>query len=95
MVRAIWNNMVLAESDQTIEFDNTIYFPPDSVNPQYLKRSPLTTLSYWKGKAQYFNVDVNGRVNHAAAWTYPRPWWLARAIKNYIAFWNDVTIVRD
>ena len=95
MVRAIWKNMVLAESDQIIEFDNTVYFPPESVNPQYLKESPLTSLCYWKGKAQYYNIDVNGYVNHAAAWTYSRPWWLARSIKNYVAFWKDVMIIRD
>lgn len=95
MVKAIWNNMVLAESDHTIEFDDTVYFPPDSVNCHYLTESPLTALQYWKGKARYFNIDVNGQVNHAAAWTYPQPWWMARAIKNYVAFWKDVTIIRD
>ena len=95
MVRAIWNNMVLAESDQTIQFDKTIYFPPESIYPQYFRRSPLTSRNYWKGTARYFNIDVGGQVNHAAAWTYPKPWWLARAIKGYVAFWNGVTIVRD
>lgn len=95
MVRAIWKNMVLAESIHVIEFDNAIYFPPESVNQQYLKQSPLTTLCYWKGKAQYYNIDVNGQINHGAAWYYPHPWWLARHIKNYIAFWKDVTIIYD
>ena len=95
MVRAIWRNIVLAESKDTIFFDNVIYFPPESINRHYFKSSPLTTVCYWKGKAHYYDLEVNGDVHHAAAWSYPNPWWLARSIKDYVAFWKDVTVISD
>jgi uncharacterized protein (DUF427 family) len=39
-MKAIWNGAVLAQSDKTIVVENNHYFPPDSVNRQYLEPSP-------------------------------------------------------
>ncbi|RMG62235.1 MAG: DUF427 domain-containing protein, partial [Calditrichaeota bacterium] len=35
MPRAIWNGVVLAESDRTIVVEGNHYFPPDSIHREY------------------------------------------------------------
>jgi uncharacterized protein (DUF427 family) len=39
-------------------------------------------------------VTVGGATNPDAAWYYPKPSPLARKIKNHVAFWNGVQIVK-
>jgi hypothetical protein len=34
--KATWHGVVLAQSNETIEIEGNQYFPPDSVNRQYL-----------------------------------------------------------
>jgi uncharacterized protein (DUF427 family) len=91
-MRAIWNDAVLAESDQTIVVEGNHYFPPDSVNRDYLQDSSHHTTCPWKGEASYYGVVVNGKVNRDAAWYYPEPKQAASQIKNYVAFWHGVRV---
>jgi uncharacterized protein (DUF427 family) len=37
MAKAVWNNTVLAESDQYEMVEGNVYFPPESVKWDYLK----------------------------------------------------------
>ena len=92
MARAIWNDTVLAESDQVIKLEGNLYFPPDSVHQQYLKSSDTHTHCFWKGQASYYHIEVNGEKNPDAAWTYPVPKAAADNIRNYIAFWHGVEV---
>ena len=39
-MKAMWNGIVLAESDKTIVVENNHYFPPDSVNRKFFEASP-------------------------------------------------------
>jgi uncharacterized protein (DUF427 family) len=94
MPRAIWNKTVIAESETCEVVENNVYFPPEAVKNQYLKPSDTTSTCPWKGKASYFTLDVNGEVNKDAAWYYPDPKPAAESIKNYVAFWKGVTIVK-
>lgn len=92
MMRAIWNGVTVAETPRTKRVEGNDYFPPESLNREYLAASPTKSLCMWKGIARYYNVIVNGEVIHDAAWYYPHPSPLARRIKNHVAFWNGVTI---
>lgn len=92
MAKAIWNGVVLAESDQTIMVEGNHYFPRDSVNLEYLIDSSSNTSCPWKGIASYYTVAVNGDENHDAAWYYPDPSNAASLIKDYIAFWRGVKV---
>jgi uncharacterized protein (DUF427 family) len=92
MMQAIWNNEVLAESDQTIMVEGNHYFPPGSVHQQYFKSSDTHTLCGWKGKASYYDVEVDGKTNRNAAWYYPTPQPAAEKIAGYIAFWHGVEV---
>jgi uncharacterized protein (DUF427 family) len=92
MPKAIWENTVLAESDQTIEVEGNQYFPPSSVKREYFKPSDKHTVCPWKGTASYFDVEVNGKRNGGAAWYYPEPKPAAKQIKDYVAFWRGVQV---
>jgi len=90
--KAIWNDETIAESDQTVEVEGNQYFPPESVNNGLLSESDETTVCAWKGTASYYNLEVNGDVNAAAAWFYPDPKPEAANIKDHVAFWKGVTV---
>lgn len=92
MAKATWNGVVLAESDQTIIVEGNHYFPPDSVNQQYLVDSSKHTTCPWKGLASYYTVAANGKENVDAAWYYPSPKDAAKEITGYIAFWRGVKV---
>ncbi len=92
MPRAIWNGAVLAESDDTIVIENNHYFPPDAIVSEHFQGSEKTTVCSWKGTANYYDVIVAGERNPAAAWYYATPLEAAENIKDYVAFWNGVTV---
>ena len=92
-MKAIWKNVILAESNATIVVEGNHYFPPDSINKNYFKDSNSHTICPWKGLASYYNLMVGDNVNQDAAWYYPDPKAAAKNIKNYIAFWKGVKVV--
>jgi uncharacterized protein (DUF427 family) len=89
-MRVIRNNIVLAESEDTIVIEGNHYFPPESINQQYLKRSDTRTNCPWKGEASYYHIVLGEEVENDAAWYYPAPREAAREIKNYVAFYKGV-----
>lgn len=92
-MKAVWNNAIIAESNDTVIVEGNYYFPPDSVNTQFLRESGTHTLCSWKGKASYYDVVVNDAINRDAAWYYPEPQEKALNIKNRVAFWHGVEVV--
>lgn len=91
-MKAIWNNRVIAESDNTVVVENNHYFPRDSVKAEFLRNSDTHSTCPWKGLASYFTLDVDGKQNPDAAWFYPEPKAAAANIKNYVAFWKGVKV---
>ena len=92
MVQAVWNEVVLAESDDTLELEQNHYFPVDSLNKQFFRRSEYETVCPWTGTASYLHVVVDGEVNENAAWYYREPSPAAARIKDRVAFWNGVLV---
>lgn len=41
MVKAIWNDVVIAESSETVVVEGNHYFPRKDVDPQYLTDSDM------------------------------------------------------
>lgn len=91
-MKAIWQNTVLAESEKTIVMEGNHYFPPNSVNYEYLSPSETHTTCHWKGTASYYNVTIGNETNVDAAWHYPEPKAAARSIKGFVAFWRGVSV---
>ena len=91
-MKAIWNDEVVANSNETIVVEGNHYFPPTSLNEQFFKKSEKHTVCSWKGTASYYDLEVNGQSNNDSAWYYPKPKSAANNIAGYIAFWKGVKI---
>ena len=85
-MKAIWNDVVIAESNDTVVVEGNHYFPLDSVDESLLKDSSKTTFCPWKGTASYYTLCVDGAENAA-------PKDKAKQIAGRIAFWRGVQVV--
>jgi uncharacterized protein (DUF427 family) len=92
MAKAVWNGVVVAESDKTQEVDDYVYFPDSSVKREYLRPSSTISTCPWKGQARYYSLIIDGQENQDAAFYYPNPKPAARNIKGHIAFWRGVEV---
>ena len=93
MTKAVYDGVVVAESDDVKVVEGITYFPRDSVKPGVLAPSPTTSRCFWKGKASYFHVDHGDDTALDAAFEYQKPWPLARRlVSDRVGFWRGVTI---
>jgi uncharacterized protein (DUF427 family) len=91
--KAIWNDVVIAESGQTEVVEGIHYFPPESLSREHFRESQTTSVCPWKGRALYYTVMVGGSENVDAAWYYPDPKPATANIAGKVAFWKGVKIV--
>ena len=91
-MKAVWNDAVLAESDDTVVVEGNHYFPPDALRREHLEPSSHRTTCPWKGEAGYFDVVAGGERNENAAWVYREPKEAASEIKDHVAFWKGVQV---
>lgn len=92
MPQAIWNDVVIAESEHTVVVEGNHYFPANSVSSAFLQESETQTECSWKGTAHYYDIVVNGEIYRDAAWYYPSPKPAAIQISGRIAFWKGVQV---
>jgi len=92
-MKAIWQQKILAQSEDTVVVENNHYFPVESCDMRYFKKSASKTICPWKGEASYYELNVAGKTNKDAAWYYPSPKPEAQPIKGRVAFWHGVEIV--
>ncbi|MGI8820070.1 MAG: DUF427 domain-containing protein [Chthoniobacterales bacterium] len=91
-MKATWEGVTLAESNDTIMVEGNHYFPMESLHREHLVASEQHTVCGWKGTASYFDVLVDNHLNQGAAWYYPDPKEAAENIKNRVAFWKGVVV---
>lgn len=91
-VKAIWNDKVVAESNDTIQLEGNHYFPANSIKKEYFENSNLNSVCPFKGEASYHTLVVDGKKNEDAAWYYPHPKKEYEHIAGRIAFWKGVKI---
>jgi uncharacterized protein (DUF427 family) len=89
-MRVVRNDIVLAESHDTIVIEGNHYFPPEALNRDYFQKSDTHTTCPWKGRASYYNIITADEVEKDAAWYYPEPKEAAGQIKDYVAFYKGV-----
>jgi len=92
-MKAIWNQKIIAESNDTVIVESNHYFPTDTIQREYFQPSDSKTTCPWKGEASYFNIVVDGQTNPDAAWYYPETKQEAEHIKGMVAFWRGVEVV--
>ncbi|MFZ4518923.1 MAG: DUF427 domain-containing protein [Microthrixaceae bacterium] len=91
-MRAIWNDTVIAESDDTVVVEGNHYFPAESLQREYVTGSDTTSVCPWKGTASYYTLVVGGKENPDAVWYYPSPKEAAAEITGRVAFWKGVRV---
>lgn len=86
-MKAVWNGVTLAESNETVVVEGNNYFPPQSIKSEYLKESDHTTVCSWKGTANYMDiVTPDGKELKNAVFIYKSPSDRAAHIKDHMAF---------
>ena len=94
-MKAVFNNQIIAESDRTISFEGSTYFPKSSIVEKYFKKSKVSSSCDEKGVAHYYSIEVKGQFRDEAAWCYPETTEYAKVVENYIAFWKGIRIERS
>ncbi|WP_395154873.1 DUF427 domain-containing protein [Ilumatobacter sp.] len=96
MTQAVFDGIVVADSDNVRTVEGMVYFPIDDVAMDQLVRSETTSRCFWKGRATYWHVRGADAIAADAAFEYDHPWPLARRlVSGRIAFWQGVDIVDD
>ncbi|MFT7599029.1 MAG: hypothetical protein ACI8TP_001954 [Acidimicrobiales bacterium] len=96
MARAVFDGVVIADSQDVRVVEGMTYFPLSSVSDDALVESTTTSRCFWKGKARYWHVAGDTETATDAAFSYERPWPLARRlVTDRVAFWRGVEVVRD
>ena len=91
-MQAVFNQTVIAESDQTVVVEGNHYFPIGSVRADVLRPSDHHTVCGWKGTASYYTIAIGDAENRDAAWYYPEPKDAAKEIAGRVAFWRGVQV---
>ncbi len=98
-MKAIWNGQVIADApkEDLIYIEQNWYFPPESVNTDFLRPSDTPYTCFWKGKCQYFDVGDGQEWSRDSAFSYPEPYpdaitRVKKDFSGYIAFWRDITV---
>ncbi|WP_419759047.1 DUF427 domain-containing protein [Acidisoma sp.] len=91
-MKATWNGEIIAESDDIVTVEGNAYFPVSALRKDVVVPSSHTSVCPWKGTAQYYSLEVGGKMNRDAAWYYPEPKEAAAEIRDRVAFWKGVTV---
>ncbi len=92
-MKAIWNDNIVAESDETRLVEENHYFPMEDIHEEYFLPSNSHSRCPWKGKASYFHLKTEEKLEEDAAWYYPAASHAAKPIENYVAFGEEVEII--
>jgi uncharacterized protein (DUF427 family) len=91
-MKASWNNIVIAESDDTVLVEGNFYFPESALKKEYVTFSNHKTSCAWKGQAGYYSLLINGEMLTDAVWYYPDPKPEADMVRGRVAFGNAIKV---
>jgi uncharacterized protein (DUF427 family) len=92
-MKAIWHDVVVADSDDTVVVEGNHYFPAAALKREFVQPSATTSVCPWKGLASYYSLHVNGALNADAVWYYADPKPAAAAVRDRVAFWKGVRVI--
>lgn len=92
-MQAIFNEMVLAQSDDIVMMDGNVYFPREAMRSDFFRASTHTTVCGWKGEARYWDVVVDGQEISNVVWSYDFPKPAAERIRERFAFYRGRGVV--
>jgi uncharacterized protein (DUF427 family) len=93
-VRVAVDGVTIAETTSALFLLETTlrtryYLPPTSVKWEYLTSNDQESLCPYKGKANYYDVTVNGRTYRNLVWYYRTPTMESAPIAGHFCFYNE------
>ncbi|MEM6999786.1 MAG: DUF427 domain-containing protein [Pseudomonadota bacterium] len=87
-------DLAIARSNRTLSlresrYPQAHYIPLEDVRTDLLTDSNTETYCPFKGKARYYNLNLDGRVVEDALWYYPEPYDECQALIGTVAFYAD------
>ena len=92
-MRAVWNGVTIAESDDTLVVEGNHYFPRASfatTSSAVRHPHPLPV----EGHRLVLLPRARRQQSKDAAWYYPEPKAAAKQITGRVAFWKDVEVTQ-
>jgi uncharacterized protein (DUF427 family) len=71
------------------------YVPREDANMALLARTERTTHCPYKGDANYFSINANGRQIENSIWTYETPFPAMAEIAGHLAFYPDKVTIEE
>jgi uncharacterized protein (DUF427 family) len=92
-MRAVIEDLVIAESDDIVEQGGYAYFPVTGVKLDWLEEAAKTAsdLACPHG-VQFYDVVIGGRRYKRAAWRYEAPRPSMSHVAGRFGFWNEVAV---
>jgi len=92
LIKVEFGGEVIAETRRALRVLETshppvYYLPPEDVRTEVLQHEEGATVCEYKGRAEYFSVQVQGKKVTRAAWCYPHPRHPYEGLAGYIAFY--------
>jgi uncharacterized protein (DUF427 family) len=92
-MKAVVENHVIAESQDTVETGGYHYFPRTAVEMKWLQKSPRTESDQaCPHGVQFYDVVIEGARYPRAAWSYEAPLPSMKSVAGRIGFWNEVQV---
>jgi len=92
-MRAVLNDIVIAESDDIVTQGGYAYFPSASVRIEWLEMAERTASDRaCPHGVQFYDVVIGGRRYLRAAWRYEAPRPAMSHVGGRFGFWNDVEV---
>ncbi|WP_421724824.1 DUF427 domain-containing protein [Bauldia sp.] len=91
-IRVIVGDQAIADTTRAFRVLETshppaYYLPPDDIRTDLLSPARGQSFCEFKGMAEYWSLDLDGRSIQRVAWSYPDPTPSFRQIKDYRAFY--------
>ena len=92
-MKAIVQDLVIAESDDMVECGGYQYFPRSAVRLDRLEKAPKTDSDRaCPHGVQFYDVVVDGQRHPRAAWSYEAPQPRMQQVAGRFGFWEDVEV---
>lgn len=91
-IKIIFNKVTIVKSSNSKRVLETshppvYYIPQIDILMQHLVIASGTSFCEWKGEANYYSLEVNGKRLEKVAWSYPKPTNRFEIIKDHLAFY--------
>ena len=93
-VKVMFNGKVIADTQRALVLREgplppALYLPREDVEMSLLQPTEHTTHCPFKGDANYFTINAEGKTAENAVWTYESPIPAVAEVKDHLAFYKE------